>query len=58
MHLDSTLEALHWTQLWGYSYRMAKIARDLLEVATRHAGDRADCNECHDDRDIVVLRIK
>ncbi len=34
-----------------------KIAGDILEVATRHAGERADCNECRDDRTVVVLKV-
>jgi len=34
-----------------------KIAGGILEATLRHAGARAACEECHDDRTIVVLRI-
>ncbi len=34
-----------------------KVAGDILEAALRHAGARAGCDECGDDRTIVVLRI-
>ncbi len=33
------------------------VAGDILEAITRHAGESAECAECHDDRTIVVLRI-
>jgi sigma-B regulation protein RsbU (phosphoserine phosphatase) len=35
-----------------------KIAEDILAAAMQHAGERAACNECRDDRTVVVLRVK
>lgn len=35
-----------------------KIADDILAAAMQHAGERAECNECRDDRTVVVLRVK
>jgi len=34
-----------------------KIAQDILDAATEHAGELAECRECGDDRTIVVLRV-
>jgi sigma-B regulation protein RsbU (phosphoserine phosphatase) len=35
-----------------------RIAQDILDAATEHAGELAGCNECRDDRTVVVLRVK
>ncbi len=35
-----------------------QIAEDILNAALRHAGERAACDECLDDRTIVVVRVK
>jgi sigma-B regulation protein RsbU (phosphoserine phosphatase) len=35
-----------------------RIAGDILQATTQHAGDRAECDECRDDRTIVVLRVR
>ncbi len=35
-----------------------EIAEDILGAAMRHAGARADCDECKDDRTVVVLRVE
>jgi len=34
-----------------------RIAAEILEAARHHAGARAGCDECNDDRTIVVVRI-
>ncbi len=35
-----------------------EIAEDILAAAMSHAGERAECGECRDDRTVVVLRVK
>ncbi len=35
-----------------------QIATDILDATLHHAGTRAGCDECRDDRTIVVVRVK
>jgi sigma-B regulation protein RsbU (phosphoserine phosphatase) len=35
-----------------------KIADGILDAALQHAGELAGCNECRDDRTVVVLRVR
>ena len=39
------------------SHSADKIAEDILDAATEHSGELAGCNECRDDRTVVVLRV-
>ena len=33
------------------------IAADIVRAIEEHSGETADCQECKDDRTIVVLRV-
>ncbi len=35
-----------------------QIADDILSATLHHAGTRAECDECRDDRTVVVVRVK